>query len=287
MFSLSLGILAALAWGLHDLTARIIAAKAPTFAIMFGTIGAGFLILTPFVLIFSDWHMPSGNGIYWAIGSGVAYVIGCYGLFRAFSLAPTWLVSPIACSYPLISLIFSFCAGRPVSRLEWLSACAVIVGILVIGLARETKYKTNAGFITRETMIKSTFWAFVGSVGFALTFYCGQNATQTSSALHMLWIGRATSVLVIFLILFLSGQELKPKGAKWPTFLAMGALDAAALSSVLVAGVLENAQYATIASSMFGVVTILLAHHFLKELLKPGQWLGIFIVFAGISILAS
>ncbi|KRO86765.1 MAG: hypothetical protein ABR89_10940 [Rhodobacter sp. BACL10 MAG-120910-bin24] len=67
----------------------------------------------------------------------------------------------------------------------------------------------------------------------------------------------------------------------------MGALDAAALSSVLVAGVLENAQYATIASSMFGVVTILLARHFLKELLKPGQWLGIFIVFAGISILAS
>ncbi|MFQ3357753.1 MAG: drug/metabolite transporter (DMT)-like permease [Paracoccaceae bacterium] len=117
MISLSLGILAALAWGLHDLAARIIATKATAFAIMFGTIGTGFLILTPFALIFSDWKMLSEIGIYWAIGSGIAYVMGGYGLFRAFSMAPAWLVSPIASSYPLIYLIFSFYAAKSVSHL--------------------------------------------------------------------------------------------------------------------------------------------------------------------------
>ena len=63
-------------------------------------------------------------------------------------------------------------------------------------------------------------------------------------------------------------------------------LDALGLGLVIVAGGLPLAEYAAIASSLFGVITILLAWRFLGEAVAGRQWLGIAVVFAGIGVLA-
>ncbi len=46
-------------------------------------------------------------------------------------------------------------------------------------------------------------------------------------------------------------------------------------------------EYAAVASSIFGIVTILLAWRFLSEAMKPVQWLGVAVVFLGIATLAA
>jgi drug/metabolite transporter (DMT)-like permease len=67
---------------------------------------------------------------------------------------------------------------------------------------------------------------------------------------------------------------------------AMGVLDAIALGAVMVSGRLPHAEYASVASALFGVLTILLATQFLNERVRPVQWLGIAVIFAGIGRLA-
>ena len=66
----------------------------------------------------------------------------------------------------------------------------------------------------------------------------------------------------------------------------MGLLDTLALGLVMLAGGLAHAEYAAVAASLFGVVTILLAWAFLGEKVRPRQWPGIALVFAGIGWLA-
>lgn len=65
----------------------------------------------------------------------------------------------------------------------------------------------------------------------------------------------------------------------------MGCLDVGALTAVTLAGGLPNAEFAAVASSIFGIVTILLAWRFLNEPMRPSQWAGVALVFAGIATL--
>jgi drug/metabolite transporter (DMT)-like permease len=66
----------------------------------------------------------------------------------------------------------------------------------------------------------------------------------------------------------------------------MGCLDAVALSSVIASGALPQASYASVASSLFGVVTILLAWGILGERVKLTQGAGIALIFMGLARLA-
>ena len=63
----------------------------------------------------------------------------------------------------------------------------------------------------------------------------------------------------------------------------MGLLDALALGFVTASGGLPRAEYASVASSLFGVLTVLLAAWFLKEHVRRVQWVGIACVFGGIA----
>ena len=74
-------------------------------------------------------------------------------------------------------------------------------------------------------------------------------------------------------------------GRIWPALLLMGVLDVAALTAVTLAGGLPKAEYAAVASSVFGIVTILLAWRFLNEPMRAAQWGGVALVFAGIAAL--
>jgi uncharacterized membrane protein len=65
----------------------------------------------------------------------------------------------------------------------------------------------------------------------------------------------------------------------------MGVLDATALGLVLLAGGLPHPEFASVASSVFGVVTILLAWAFLRERMTLPQWGGVALIFAGIGYL--
>jgi len=71
-----------------------------------------------------------------------------------------------------------------------------------------------------------------------------------------------------------------------PALLA-GLLDVAALGFVLAAGGLPHPEFAAVTSSVFGMVTILLAWRFLGEGMRPVQWIGVGVVFTGIAYLAA
>ncbi|MGB3249021.1 EamA family transporter [Tabrizicola sp.] len=70
------------------------------------------------------------------------------------------------------------------------------------------------------------------------------------------------------------------RGQTWLLAL-MGGFDAVALGLVTAAGALPRAEYASVTSSLFGVLTVLLAAWFLRERVRAVQWLGIAAVFGG------
>jgi drug/metabolite transporter (DMT)-like permease len=97
--------------------------------------------------------------------------------------------------------------------------------------------------------------------------------------------GRVVALLAIAALMpWQTGPRLPPRG-QMGVLALMGLLDALALGLVTAAGGLAHAEYASVASSLFGVLTVLLAAWFLKEHVRPVQWLGIACVFGGIAVL--
>ena len=98
-----------------------------------------------------------------------------------------------------------------------------------------------------------------------------------------------TRIISIFLcigVIYFAGLSYWPNLTAIPWLIAMGCADGLALWCVFSAGSLENPKYASVTSSIFGLITILLAWIFLKERMTIMQWVGCIITFLGVGYLA-
>lgn len=281
MLALSFGLTAALLWAVHDLLARKLSQGAALLPILVLVLAAGTLGLVPVALVMGGWQAMSGPAWGVAALSGLAFAVAIGGLYRAFSLAPVRLVSPVVGAYPLLSLIIAAVQGRPVLPGDWLAVLAIVAGIAIVAVT--ARDDAPEGYAASPAV--AILWAALSACGFAATFALGQAATRLGADLPVMLTGRVVALAAIAaLMLRQTGPRLPPRGQIRVLFL-MGFLDALALGLVTAAGGLSHAEYASVSSSLFGVLTVLLAAWFLKEQVRPVQWLGIATVFSGIATL--
>ncbi|ESW62101.1 MAG: hypothetical protein Q27BPR15_02820 [Rhodobacter sp. CACIA14H1] len=277
MISLTLGLVAALCWGLHDFTIRRIGGRADVAA-MFATVTLfGLLPLIPVALLAGGWQAIGPQQMVLAVAAGITSVSANIGLYRAFTIGPVSLVAPICGAYPVLSVLFSVARGNPAGGQEWLAVLAVVAGVAVVA--------RGEGGASSGSRLAAALWAALASLSFALTFGLAQWSAETGAHLPVAAITRLTALAVALVWLLQRRPGSGGLAAIWPSLLIMGFLDVGALTTVTLAGGLPNAEYAAVASSIFGIVTILLAWKFLHEPMRPAQWGGVALVFAGIAAL--
>lgn len=280
MLALSLGIAAAFAWAAHDLLVRKLSQGAVLLPMMLAVLAAGSVALLFPALLLAEWSAVGAEGLGVAALAGFAYALGMGGLYKALSVAPVRLVAPILGAYPMLSLGIAAAQGRAIAPLEWAAVAAIALGIAVVALTGREESGGNG------PVLPALCWAGLGAVGFASTFALGQEAARLMGDLPATLIARLiTLALIAALAVALRAPLLPPRGQRG-TLAAMGVLDALALGLVLASGSLPHPEYASVASALFGVLTILLAWRLLAEAVRPLQWAGIATVFAGIAVLS-
>lgn len=280
MMSLAFGLIAACAWAVHDLLVRKIGQETAILPMMLVVVASGSAVLLGPSLIWGDWPLMSGRALWLSLASGGTYVLGMGGLYRALSMAPVRLVAPILGAFPMISLGLAAMEGRPIAGIEVLAVVAIVAGIAVVALTGH-----SAGRVERP--LAAGLWAAAGAVGFATTFWLGQEAVRHGSELPVNLITRLVALALIAGLCLAFQAPARHLGGAGRTLCMMGVLDAIALGLVTASASLPHPEYAAISSSLFGVLTILLAWRVLKETVQPLQWLGIVTVFTGIAALSS
>lgn len=285
MLSLGFGLVAALAWAVHDLLVRRLAAGGRVLPLMVVVLAAGLGTLSLPVLLVGSWQSVGPVQLALSLGSGLAYAAGMGGLYMAFARAPVRIVAPVLGAFPMLSLAIAAAQGQPVGPLHWAAVAAIVGGIALVSLtgqADEGEAGQHAGAL---------FWAALGACGFAATYALGQaavlRATDPAAIWPMLWLARAGALAVLLALALIARAPLAEARPKLRTLALMGALDALALGLVLASGQLAHPEYASVASALFGVLTILLAWRVLGEQVFPAQWAGIAVVFSGIAVLAA
>lgn len=277
MISLSLGLMAALFWGLHDFTVRRVGGRADVAAMVAVVTAFGLIPLLVVAVWIGGWQAVGAKQAALAVTAGVTAVVANLGLYRAFTIGPVSLVAPICGAYPVLSVLFAIARGQDSSPLVWLAVLAVVLGVATVA--------RGEGGASAGSRLAAAAWAALASVSFALTFGLAQWSAETGAHLPVAAITRITSLAVALIWLSQRRPGLGGIATIWPALLLMGCLDVGALTAVTLAGGLPNAEFAAVASSIFGIVTILLAWKFLHEPMRPTQWAGVALVFAGIAAL--
>lgn len=281
MLALTFGLTAALLWAVHDLLARKLSQGAALLPILTVVLATGTLGLLPVALWQGGWGAMTGAAWGVAALSGLAFAVAIGGLYRAFSLAPVRVVSPVVGAYPLLTLLIAAAQGRGVTTGDWLAVGAIVVGIAIVAIA--ARDDAPEGYAASPAV--AIAWAALSAVGFAATFSLAQEAARLGAELPVILLGRAVALATILTLLVWHRGQLAPQRRQFGVLALMGLLDALALGLVTASGGLPRAEYASVASSLFGVLTVLLAAWFLKERVRPIQWLGIAAVFSGIAAL--
>ncbi len=279
MTSLVFGLIAALCWGLHDICVRYVSQRGGILPALTTVLIIGTVILAPVAVAIGGWEAMNIRATALAAAAGIAFFLAYIGLYHAFEIGPVRLVAPVIGAYPVLSVGWAALSGQSVTPDQWLAVGAVIAGVAIVGLL------TGAGE-SHGNKRAAILWAMLGGASFAATFALGQSAAHAGAEMPVIFISRLTAALVaIALMLATTGLRLPARGAL-PLLGLMGVLDCIALGIVIAAAGMARPEFASVAASTFGMITVILAWAILRERMTGGQWLGVLLTFAAIGYLA-
>jgi drug/metabolite transporter (DMT)-like permease len=280
-----LGSVAALAWGTHDFLARFPSRTLGAVNTAFGVTLTGLLVLALWLVLSGEPLRIVWPSLWLTAATGVCYAVATMSLYAALAIGPLSVVAPIAGSYPALAVLFALAAGERPSLLQWLAVAAVMAGVVAVAQRREG-HTGNADAPTGATRIYVGL-ALVASLGFALAFTSGQAAVPIFGEAQSALLARVFSLLTVVLCYLHASVTWRMTSDTVPLIGAMGMLDVLALITVISAAAFPDAELATVTSSAFGAVTVVLARVLLKERISPLQFLGLLLIFGGIIALAS
>jgi drug/metabolite transporter (DMT)-like permease len=284
MSSVLLGLVAALSWGVNDFLARFPSRAVGPLPTVLVVTFAGLLILTVWLLLSGHSIRISWPQLWLPAASGIFFTLSTLSLFAALALGPVSLVTPIAGSYPALAMIFSVAQGARPSLSQWLAVAAVLTGVVLVSRSGET-YE-QSGYIPPGKLKTIVALALCASLGSAVAQTSGQAAAVEIGEISAVWLARIFGLITIGAIYLMQRSRGELPGRWLPLLGLMGGLDVAALAAILAAGNLPDPAFATVVSSAFSAVTVILARAILKEPISPIQLLGMILIFGGVAGLA-
>lgn len=278
MISLGFGLIAALAWGVHDFYVRQVGQATGVYAALIAVLALGCVIAVPISGLTWIANIPTLN-IGYGIASGGAYGVGALALYKAFAIGPIRLVAPIIGAYPILSVGWAMVQGQAITPLQSIAVLVIVAGVGFVAASTDTA--TN-----RTHKRAAILWSIAAAIGFAVTFALGHIAAGDAYALPLMGVTRVAALITVLgLALLTKAPQIWPKTSPYRIFAVMGVLDCAALSLVSLAAPWPNPEFASVAASTFGLITVVLAALFLRERLSPLQWAAVGMVFGAIAVL--
>lgn len=297
-----LGLSAALGWGVADYMARFATRRIGAFrALMFMQL-VGVLALTVCIAATGHWtkFFPAFRWNLWAwiVLTGILSVLGALALYRSFEIGILALVSPIAASYPALTVVLSIVTGERLTRSHAAGVAIVIFGVVLAALALpppasapdSVNFQTQALARSdhRRHMLRGVPWALAAALAFGVNYWIlGFRVMPVFGGLGSVWVIRLVSFLVLALLARPLGQSAQiPRGSTAWLIFFIGLADTAGFVANNLAFKQEEIAIATVLASLYGVVTLFFAAAFLHERLGRRQWAGVALIFIGVALVS-
>jgi drug/metabolite transporter (DMT)-like permease len=277
--AIALGLAASLSWGVADFLGGIQSRRMPVVAVVLGSQLAGLALAAVIVLIRGE-APPGGDFALYAALSSVGGIVGLTAFYKALSIGAMGVVAPLSSTAAVIPVAVGVATGDRPSTLQAVGVAVAIAGVILA--SRE------AGEEARDSraVSRGAGFALISAVGFGCFFLAIDRASD-GDVLWAVTVNRAVSVSLLGLALLATRPKLGIKPADMRTLAIVGVLDIAANGLFALAATKGLVSVVAVLSSLYPVMTVILARYVLKERLARIQRLGAFAALAGVALISA
>lgn len=269
------GIASALTWGAGDFGGGLATKRSNVYSVIIVSQFAGAGLLLTLTLLFADAIPPAGDLLLGAL-AGIFGTLGLVPLYRGLAEGRMGLVSPVAA---VVTAALPVLVGL---LLEGLPGTTQLAGFAIaLGAVWLLSHQPDGGKVHLGDLVLPVS----AGIGFGLFFILIDRAS-TDGALWPLVAARLASISMQVLIATVRRQRVLPARNQVPLIILAGLLDMGGNTFFVLATRAGRLDTATILSSLYPAVTVLLAWFVLKERLRAVQWIGVLAALLALVLIA-
>ena len=271
---------AALAWGAVDFGAGLKAREVPVFVVLGGMLVIGALGALAALLITRSPPLEGETALL-GLGAGVATAVGLTSLYRGLAIGPMSVVAPISAGGVIIPVVVGLATGDEPSNAQVAGIVLAIAGMLTV-----VAYSTDPSGADSHggSRLAAVALGVLGALGLGVFFLTAEGVGPEQAPWFLL-TGQLVAGALLWLVILTRGMPVTRRSDRLQ-IVALGVVSfgAWALSTAAVRSG-ELSLTATI-SSLYPLVTVLLAVQLTGESLRPLQVVALLTAFLGVALIA-
>jgi drug/metabolite transporter (DMT)-like permease len=271
-----LGLTSAISWGTGDFGGGTLSRRAPLFGIVGLTQFTGIFAALGLAIALRE-PLPTILDIGWAAGAGLTGMIGITGLYRGLAEGRMGVVAPTT---GLLGAVIPVAFGFLV---QGVPAPATVVGIAGALVAVVLVTRAPGVGTDRPSGIQ---WALLAGIAIAAFNICiGQ--LSGASTFGLLVIIRLVQAVLMAVLVVAWRQPWRLPRDVLPKVILVGLLDMGGNAAFILATQAGPLAVAVVLSSLYPVVTVVLAIVVLRERLSPSHVAGIALTAVAIALVSA
>lgn len=276
MGAILLALASSAAWGVADFLGGSASKTRPPTAVYALSQAIAVIPLTIVVLAVAG-APAAGIDVTLGVIGGLAGGLGLLCLYQALAIGPMGVVAPIFSLGALVPVAVGVLSGE---RLSWLQCVGVVAAIA--GCSAAARGSNSDRAIRKEGIVAALLAALGLGVGVV-----GLDAAADADPLWAVEITRLSAFAGICLVVVATRPRLIAHARPLAPILAIGTFDTLANVCLAIASTMGLLSVVAVLSSIYPVVTVLLARVVLGEELRPAQVGAVLAAFAGIALVVA
>lgn len=263
-------------WGVGDFLGGLSTKRAHVLTVLLVSQALGAVGITAWTLA-GGGSFPGLVEIAPAVGAGIAGLVGLGALYRGLAIGAMGIVAPISAAAPVIPLGVDLLRGDVPGALQWIGVALVLTGVAVVSREPthgERRFAVGVGL------------ALVAALGFGC-FYVALDAAAEESVPWAVLVARWTGVVVVLVVAVAVAAPVRPPTALLPALGGVALFDTSANVLLAAATTKTAAGIVAVLTSVYPLVTIVLARFVLGEQLSASRRVGGLIALGGAALVAA
>lgn len=261
-----LGLLAAAFYGVGDFVGGFASRVHSAVTVLLHSYPVGAVLMLAMLPLFPG-HVTARVVVY-GVAGGLSGLVGVMLMYGLMVIAPMNVISPVtAVLAAMVPVVFGVTVGERPHLYSWFG---IVIGMAAVVLVSRTTDQHPHGRIAPRTLVL----AFVAGLGFGFYFIFLARAGQ-HSGLWPLVISRFASAVVIVPLAFARRAVHRIRGRMLALTVLCGACDASANMFFLLATRHGLLSLASVLTSLYPAVTVMLAVGVLREHTSAVQRTGL------------
>lgn len=272
-----LALAASLTWGFGDFFGGVKARALPALTVLAASQPFGLLALG--IAVAARGRGIPGAEVAWAAPAAVMGTLGLFAFYRGMAAGAISVVAPIAAVAAGVPVIWGVAvSGDRLSGLQAIGLVAALGGSVAASLERHPQ---------RTKLAAGVGWALLTMVAFG-GYYVPMHAASAHDWLWPAFLFRCTSVTMVWLVVLARRRRLEGVRPHLAGLVAIGLLDTAGNALFAAASFSHGLlSVVSVLSSLYPVVTVLLARALLGERAQRTQDVGVAVVLAGVVLITA